>query len=62
MTALVVDHGQLQDDFDRLLQLASAVLNEHVNDTGLCAACGSTFPCGRALLAEHNLAVLQLPP
>ncbi|KWX02437.1 hypothetical protein [Carbonactinospora thermoautotrophica] len=42
----------------QLSTIASQVLNEHVNDAGLCAVCGSAFPCGRAVLAEHNLASL----
>lgn len=42
----------------QLSTIASQVLNEHVNDHGLCAVCGSAFPCGRAVLAEHNLASL----
>jgi hypothetical protein len=48
---------ELTADIEHLTQLASAVLNEHTNEHGLCAACGSAFPCDRAVLAEHNLAV-----
>jgi len=40
----------------QLLALATSVMNEHVNDQGLCAVCGSAWPCERAVLAEHNLA------
>jgi len=43
---------------ERLAHLATAVLNEHVNDSGLCAVCGSAFPCKSAVLAEHNVALL----
>jgi hypothetical protein len=44
---------------DRLLELATTVLNKHVNDNGWCAACaGVAFPCDLAVLAEHNTALL----
>jgi hypothetical protein len=42
----------------RLSQLATVVLDEHVNDSGLCALCGCAFPCDLAVLAEHNTALL----
>lgn len=45
-------------EVEHLAQLASVVLNEHTNDNGLCAVCGSIFPCGSAVLAEHNVALL----
>lgn len=41
----------------QLLVLATSVMNEHVNEQGLCVICGSAWPCERAVLAEHNLAV-----
>ena len=41
-----------------LARLATDVLNEHVNDQGRCAVCGSAFPCESAVLAEHNVALL----
>jgi hypothetical protein len=44
-----------------LHQLAIVVLNEHTNDHSLCAVCGCAFPCGRAVLAEHNLALTSAP-
>ena len=40
-----------------LRTVAVGVLNSHVNDHGRCPACGSDWPCGRAVLAEHNLAL-----
>jgi hypothetical protein len=52
MTAPDVEH-----ELDALRQLATVVLNEHTNDRGLCAVCGCAFPCERAVLAEHNLAL-----
>ena len=46
-----------QPQLARLRTVAVGVLNSHVNDRGRCAACGSDWPCGRAVLAEHNLAL-----
>lgn len=40
----------------QLISAAASVINEHVNDQGLCAICGSARPCERAVVAEHNLA------
>jgi hypothetical protein len=45
-------------EIERLAHLATAVLNEHTNDNGLCAICGCAFPCESAVLAEHNVAFL----
>ena len=45
----------LTPEFEALLSLATRVINDHVDDDGLCAVCGSAFPCERAVLAEHNL-------
>lgn len=45
-------------ELERLCSTATVVLNEHVNDAGLCAVCGSAWPCERVQFAEHNLAVL----
>lgn len=48
----------LVEETEHLAQLASVVLNEHINDDGLCAVCGCAFPCDSAVLAEHNIALL----
>jgi hypothetical protein len=48
----------IQAELTNLAQLAAAVLNEHVIDNGLCAVCGSAFPCQSAVLAEHNMALV----
>lgn len=48
----------LAEEIENLAQLASVVLNEHTDDNGLCAVCGSAFPCNSAVLAEHNVALL----
>lgn len=53
--------NRLTDQFGALRALATRVINEHVNDRGLCAVCGCAFPCKRAGLAEHNLALLGHP-
>jgi hypothetical protein len=45
-------------ELEHLARLAANVLNEHTNAAGSCNVCGSTFPCGPAVLAEHNLALL----
>ncbi len=49
--------GDFPTELEILRGTAAVVLNEHTNDYGLCAVCGSAFPCERALLAEHNLAL-----
>ncbi len=46
-----------QSQLARLRTVAAGVLSSHVNDHGRCVACGSDWPCGRAVLAEHNLAM-----
>lgn len=43
---------------DALSSVAITVLGEHSDVAGLCAACGSVWPCERAITAAHNLAVL----
>ena len=46
-------------DIEHLAHLTTVVLNEHINDDGLCAVCpGVAFPCMWAVLAEHNTALL----
>ena len=45
-------------EFAHLCAVATREINEHVSDDGLCVICGSVWPCERAVLAEHNLAVL----
>jgi len=48
----------IRPELDLLRGNATAVMNEHVNDAGLCAICGAAWPCERVLLAEHNLVLL----
>jgi anti-sigma regulatory factor (Ser/Thr protein kinase) len=55
----VASTGAWQPQLARLRTVAVGVLNSHVNDFGRCAACGSDWPCGRAVLAEHNLAMFS---
>jgi hypothetical protein len=40
---------------DKILSLATTVLNEHTDDAGVCAS-GSAWPCQSVVLADHNLA------
>jgi hypothetical protein len=47
----------LRDEITALTRHAAEVLNEHTNDHGRCVQCGNAFPCERAVLAEHNLAL-----
>jgi len=39
-----------------LLDTARHVIDQHVNNNGTCAECGSIWPCQRARLAESALA------
>ena len=52
----------IDTQIEQLAHLASSVINEHVNQGGVCAVCGCAFPCDRAVLAEHNLAVCGCLP
>lgn len=56
--ATVLGTDYFPSELELLRRTATVVLNEHVNDHGLCAVEGSAWPCERAQLAEHNLAVL----
>lgn len=40
----------------RLLGTARRVIDQHVNNHGNCAVCGSIWPCQRAQLAASALA------
>lgn len=42
----------------RLLQTAQQEIDQHVKNGGRCAACGSTFPCNRARLADLALSAM----
>jgi len=53
-----ITEAELSDQIETLTRLATVVLNEHTNLSALCTVCGCAFPCERAVLAEHNLAVL----
>lgn len=46
--------GTRQPQLAGLRTVAISVLNSHVSNHGRCAACGSDWPCGHAVLAEHN--------
>jgi hypothetical protein len=59
MAALTPKPGEFfSPEFIHLLGTARRVIDQHVNDRGNCAACGSIWPCQRAQLAEFALAAL----
>jgi hypothetical protein len=43
-------------ELEAMIALATQAINDHTDNAGLCAVCGSAWPCERAMLAEHNLA------
>ncbi|WP_433518027.1 hypothetical protein ACQP2T_22255 [Nonomuraea sp. CA-143628] len=53
-----ITENDIGSEVEALHRLATVVMNEHTNDNGLCAVCGCAFSCARAVLAEHNLALL----
>jgi hypothetical protein len=57
-TTLVLIADHYPPELARLCRTAVAVLHEHVEAGGSCFACGLTWPCEHARLAEHNLALL----
>lgn len=44
-----------ETEIKKLRALAMKTINEHTNDRGLCAVCGSAWPCELGVLADHNL-------
>lgn len=56
--------ADLDTAIEQLRSIAVRELREHCRCDGalcagaLCAACGAQWPCERATLAEHNLALL----
>jgi hypothetical protein len=48
----------LPPELMHLLDAAQRVIDQHLNDHGNCAACGSNWPCQRAQLAEFTLGAL----
>jgi len=57
-TAPPLTGGTLPVELEVLSSLAVTVLNEHTDQAGRCAVCGSAWPCESVLLADHNLAML----
>jgi hypothetical protein len=53
---VAVQIEQCDTDVDKLRAHATRILNEHQDDRGLCAICGSAWPCESVVLADHNLA------
>lgn len=56
MATLLIDLSTRE--LDKLIGLATMVLNEHAKDHGLCVICGCAWPCERTVLAAQNLAVV----
>jgi hypothetical protein len=53
------DRGDfLPPELVHLLGTAGRVIDQHVNHLGTCGACGSSWPCQRAQLAEFTLGAL----
>jgi hypothetical protein len=50
--------ADMTSELERLARLAAVILNQHINDKGICAVCHLDFPCDSAVLAEHNAALL----
>ncbi len=48
----------LPPELMQLLGTARRVIDQHVNGHGNCAACGSSWPCQHAQLAEFSLGAL----
>lgn len=61
MVETITDADVSSEVVAALHQLALVILNEHTNDHGRCAVCGCAFPCVRAVLADHNLALVSEP-
>ena len=59
MIAATTHPTVLVPEFETLRALATRVINDHVDARGLCWVCGSAFPCGLAVLAEHNLGLVR---
>ena len=48
----------LPPELMHLLGTAGRVIDQHVNHLGTCGACGASWPCQRAQLAEFTLGAL----
>jgi hypothetical protein len=57
-TAVVVRADYFPAELAQLCATAARTLDLHTSRDGLCADCGCTWPCERAVLAEHNLSLL----
>jgi hypothetical protein len=49
-------------ELDAQRAIAARVIDEHVNDHGICRACGNHFLCRHVCLAEHNLVACDSLP
>jgi hypothetical protein len=50
--------GFFPPELMHLLATAQRVIDQHVNAYGMCAYCGSAWPCRHAQLAEFALAAV----
>jgi hypothetical protein len=55
---ITLDSAPLPPALQTLRLTATVVINQHINAGGLCAVCGSAFPCERAQLADTALGSL----
>jgi hypothetical protein len=58
MTGPPVTDDDLPSSLVRLLKTAQQEIDRHINDRGLCAVCGSAYPCERAALADLALSAM----
>jgi hypothetical protein len=57
-TPLPSKDGFFPPELMHMLDTAQRVIDQHVNAYGICADCGSIWPCQRAQLAEFALTAL----
>ena len=57
-TPAAIPEDFLPPELMQLLATARRVINRHVNGHGNCTACGSSWPCQHAQLAEFSLGAL----
>jgi hypothetical protein len=60
MTSQEATTADLRADLGELSSLAVTILNEHVNEAGLCAVCWRAWPCELVILADHNYGLATL--
>lgn len=53
-----IDVRRFSSAIARLCVLAAQEITSHTCKDGICVICATAWPCERAELAEHNLALL----